>query len=239
MQHTKLLLSFALLSVFFAPALVLAHEQRSVQIGGTVYQFTVGSLGEPVIVDDKTGVDLGVKLLDEAGLASMGANVDHSQMVHLPDGTMLTAGAAVEGLEQTLQVELQADGKKKVLPFTTVYGTPGKYKAVFIPTTEAAFSYRIFGTVAGTPVDLLFSCNPGGHAMSGDVMLVNEKLSDQVTVIARKGGFGCFAAKEDFGFPEEAPTLISLERGGNGSLLWVGVFAIAASLFILLRRRSS
>ncbi len=61
--------------------------------------FVVGFLNELVCVDDKTGVDLKVSLVDPDKLNdSSSSNVK-----------------PVEGLEKTLKVEISAGDKKKVL----------------------------------------------------------------------------------------------------------------------------
>ena len=46
------------------------------------------------------------------------------------------------------------------------YGTrePGHYEAAFYPTVQTTYNYRIFGNVSGLPLDLTFTCAPGGVA---------------------------------------------------------------------------
>lgn len=221
------------------PLAASAHESRTVRIGTEVYQFTVGSLNEPIIVDDKTGVDLTVKELDVASMDDVAAHADMQGMIHLPDGTMIGGGTPVAGLEKTLEVELRSGDASRVLPLTTVYGSAGKYKAVFIPTTPGTYAYRIFGTVAGKDIDLTFTCSSAGHVMTSEPQVVNSRLTDDVTLLVEQGAFGCPAEKEAYGFPAEAPSLVSLERSPSYIPVGLSVLALAGVLYLLSRRRNT
>ena len=85
------------------PLVASAHEHATYTIDGAPYQIVIGSLNEPVAVDDKTGVDLTVnKCYTAACTATKG-----------PDGDMDgPAGTPVTGLESTLKVELVAGDQK-------------------------------------------------------------------------------------------------------------------------------
>ena len=122
-----------------------AHERDTFKIGDKYYVFTVGSLNEPFVVDNTSGVDLRVAQL--AGPPAAGSAKQNS--------------TAVTGLEQTLKVELAAGDKKETLTFDPSDEAPGSYAANFIPTVQTTYSYRIFGTFNKTPVDLTFTCVPG------------------------------------------------------------------------------
>src|SRR5437870_4471235 len=87
-----------------------AHENHVYRIGEKTYQFTVGSLNEPVTVDDKTGLDF---------------------KVSIPGAKPGAEATPVTGLDQTLKVELGAAGKKKVFNIQPSFGTPGAYKTSF------------------------------------------------------------------------------------------------------------
>ena len=159
-----------------------AHENHVYRIGDKTYQFTVGSLNEPVAVDDKTGLDFRVVSIAKPG----------------------GEGSPVAGLDQTLKVELAAGAKKKVFSLQPSFGQPGSYRTAFYPTVQTTLSYRIFGSVDNVPVDMTFTCNPAGHPRSPDDN--NEvQISDQVTQLSKRGMFGCPGAKDDMGFPEPAP----------------------------------
>jgi len=53
-----------LIAVLLMPV-AFAHEHQIYEINGKIYEFTMGSLNEPVAVDDKTGVDLRINLESE------------------------------------------------------------------------------------------------------------------------------------------------------------------------------
>lgn len=230
----RLVSLLALASVLAAPASAFAHEHQSFRIGDKVYDFTVGSINEPVAVDDKSGVEFSV------GLAN-----GHAEDAGHVDGDEHEAATPVTGLEKTLKVELKAAGKRKELPVTAVYGEPGSYKAVFIPTVATTLTYRIFGTIGGVPVDLEFTCNPAGHPATpeDDEELM---LDENVFRVARSGSFGCPAAKADLGFPEPSAAIVDIASGTAGSdggsasgatALALSVVALAFSVIGFARSR--
>ncbi len=212
------------LAAFLAlPFLASAHEQQVFDIGGEEYRFVVGSLNEPIVVDDKTGVELRVSLV---GHEDMAADDHHG------------AGGAVLGLEEDLQVELIAGDKKKVLALSPTYGTPGSYKAPFFPTVPTTLSYRFFGKIDETPVDIIFTCSQVGHTEAKEDTSRVE-ISPGVVRTFKTGAFGCPAAKEDMGFPEQSASLLSLEaKVGNAKAisLIAGMFTLLALSFVFFRR---
>jgi hypothetical protein len=223
--------------ILFAATLLIplaasAHQHETYRIGGKTYDITIGSLNEPVAVDDKSGVDLTVTLAAGAhGHDATGAA--HEEQAATP----------VLGLEKTLKVELQAAGKTKELPLTTQYGKPGSYKAVFIPTVATTITYRVFGTIDGTQVDLSFTCNPAGHPATPEDT-TEQAMGPNVTRVSKSGSFGCPAAKAELGFPEPAATLVDLRDGGESSDagkagIGLSVAALAMSFVALARRRAA
>jgi hypothetical protein len=162
-----------------------AHERQLYTIAGQDYLFVVGSLNEPIFVDDKTGVYLRVLTPDPNDPMNSNAN-----------GT-----APVEGLEETLQVELGAGNVTKVLQLEPAFGEPGTYEAPFYPTVATTITYRVFGTINNTPVDLTFTCSPAGEA--GDIADNSTvQISEGVVRRGIEGGYGCPAPLTDVGFPE-------------------------------------
>jgi hypothetical protein len=109
-----------------------AHEGRHVG----EYHFVVGFLHEPAIVEEPNGLDLRV------------TKGHHG------------AEEPVEGLAETLQAEVIFGGQVMSLKLSPVWGEPGAYKAEFIPTAEGAYTFRIFGTIEGTPIDERFTSGP-------------------------------------------------------------------------------
>lgn len=192
-----LLLVTILASVLF-PFGASAHQHATYHIGGNVYEFTIGSLNEPIAVDDKTGVELRVKIL--AGDSHQ--NEDE--------------GMPATGLESTLKVELIAGTAKKTLDLSPAFNDPGVYRAVFIPTVQTAYTYRIFGTINNTPVDVSFSCNPAGHPRSANDTTKVE-ISKGVERTLLSGAFGCPTARADLGFPEPSVSTYELNQGVLGA----------------------
>jgi hypothetical protein len=190
--------------LILVPAAADAHEHHLLEIGGMEYEFVIGSLGEPIVVDDKTGVDLRVS-------------------------TPGTPSLPVAGLEETLKVELIAGNARKVMDFSPVYNVPGSYKTMFYPTVATTLSYRVFGTVNETPVDITFTCSPAGHATAEDDA-TEVVLSEGVTRYLKSGSFGCPVEKEALGFPEASASVKDLKNnaGENGMATAALVVALAA-----------
>lgn len=182
---------FLLVALWLFPLSAFAHEVQHFRINDVTYKFVVGSLNEPLIVDDKSGVDLRVAILtgDEE--------------------------VPVEGLQDTLQVEVSAASKSRVFDLSTQYGTPGAYKVIFFPTTSDALTYRVFGLLDGTEIDLSFTCHTGGHVMGSAADENEVRMSDTVTRVLQRGSFGCPSDKEIFGFPERSADLRSVSQQSN------------------------
>lgn len=223
MKKVLSIVSAAMLLVI--PGLASAHETHQFRINGEVYQFVVGSLNEPITVDDKTGVHL---MVTEVGHA---VGSDHHD----------TAGG-VTGLEETLQVEIKAGKEQKVLPLTPLYGEPGAYRAPFYPTVATTYTYRFFGTIDGTPVDLSFSCSPAGHG-TAEEDTTEVELSEGVTRISKTGSFGCPAPKEELGFPEETVSLATLSEDVDAAQstgmagLALGIVSLLFAGVVYMRRK--
>jgi hypothetical protein len=225
---------FAFLAIFFSPLNVFAHERQVFDIGGQKYLFTVGSLNEPLAVDDKTGVDFRVKLADPKNPG---------------DGSASGAKPAT-GLEQSVQVEISAGDKKKILSLEPAYNDPGAYKAVFFPTIQTTLTYRFFGTINNTPVNLSFQCDASGVKKTEEDK-TETKTSAGVTRVLQVGSFGCPLAKDSLGFPENSTSLHGLHEDLHGDLSAIearaaassktgtilGVVALAVSLIAFLRTR--
>ncbi len=184
-------------ALFLLPLAAFAHEHRVYQVGNKKYNITVGSLDEPVHVDDKTGVEVIVSDLSNPPTGAAAMSDDG------PTGTPVT------GLGKSLQVEVSAGDQKKTLSLEPEDGKDGSYAAVFYPTVQTTYSYRIFGTLNGVPLDVTYACNPAPTADTPEDT-TPQKLSDQVTQTLKGGAFGCPEAKADAEFPEAAAPLADL-----------------------------
>jgi hypothetical protein len=197
--------ALAFIAVLFSPFSALAHERQVFDIGGQKYLFTVGSIGEPIVVDDKTAVDLRVKFADPANPG---------------DGN--TPGARpADGLEQSMQVEIIAGDKKKTFALEPAYKDPGAYKAVFFPTIQTALTYRFFGTINNVPVDVSFPCDASGVKKTEEDK-TEVKMSESVTRTLKVGSFGCPLAKDALGFPESSVSLNGLHEDIHADLAAIG-----------------
>ncbi len=197
-QFSLLCVGVFVFSILVAALPASAHEHDTFKIGGKYYVFTVGSLNEPFVVDTLSGVDLRVaQTLETAGNGS---------------GKEAAKGTPVTGLEQTLKVELAAGDKKETLSFDPSDKAPGSYEAGFIPTVQTTYSYRIFGTIEGSPVDLTFTCVPGEVSETAEDHS-QLKISDTITRINKVGAFGCPVDRKTLGFPE--PSLSTYELNQN------------------------
>jgi hypothetical protein len=194
-MNNRILLTTLTLALLTLPALASAHERQLINIGGTDYLFTVGSLNEPIIVDDKTGVDLRVKIADPKD----------------PTNASASGAKPVTDLDQTLKVEVIAGDKKKTIDLSPAYNDPGAYKNAFFPTVQTTFSYRFFGTINNNAVDITFTCNPAGHIASPEDKS-EVKLGEGVTRKYKTGQFGCPEAKDDLGFPEASMSVNGLHE---------------------------
>lgn len=67
----------------------------------------------------------------------------------------------VEGLEETLQLEVSYGGKSKLLKLRAVFDAPGHYTADLIPTQPGDYSFRLTGTIGDTDVDEIFDSASG------------------------------------------------------------------------------
>jgi hypothetical protein len=117
--HLAILAALALAALLASPA--AAHERR--QAGG--YSYVVGFGDEPAYAGEKNSVS--VAITDSAG-----------RPVRNADG---------------LEVMVMAGGKQsqmKLEPaFGEGWGTPGDYRAYFIPTAAGKYTFHLHGTIAG------------------------------------------------------------------------------------------
>lgn len=208
------------LALVALPVTTDAHSRWAFMINGEKYDFVIGSLNEPLTVDDKTGLDLRIS----------------------------KATAPVTGLEESLKVEMIAGDARRTTDISPVYGTAGAYKNVFYPTIATTLSYRIFGTIAETPFDYTFTCNPAGHAVATDDTS-EVKVSDSVTRLLQAGSFSCPTAKEDLGFPEKSVALAGfsaevekrVKRAKHKGMAGIGlsVLALALAGYAVMSRKNN
>jgi hypothetical protein len=134
----------AVLTLFaLLPANTGAHESRDVADGQVT--LVVGFLNEPVSVGDKSGLDLRVSKPAPAGTPAA-------------DGEDATV--PVEGLETTLQAEVFFGDQSMALTIEPRFGQPGAYASWFYPNAAGDYSFHVFGTIEGVPIDETFTSGP-------------------------------------------------------------------------------
>lgn len=179
-------------ALLLLPVMVSAHERQAFEIGGEQYLFIVGSLSEPLVVDDKSGTDLRVYKADPDDIGNSSA----------------PGAEPVEGLEESLKVIMSADGQSREMDLSTVYGQVGAYKTLFFPTKSTQLTYTIVGELNGVEIELPFTCQFGDHVMSGhEGHAGTEELSNNVTRIFQSGSFTCPQEKAPLGFPEQSASV--------------------------------
>ena len=208
------------LIVALLPVMASAHERQQFEINGITYQFVMGSIGEPVHIDDKSGVELRVERVN-----ILAGHEDHH-----------TSGpGAVEGLEKTLKVEVQSHNESRIMELTPGYAQPGMYRAVFYPTAAGTYTYRFFGTLEDIPVDLTFTC-ASGHVMEGAEDVTREEVGPGITRVLKAGSFGCPKEKSDMGFPYAFPSSADL-RSSDYQALGLAAAAFSVTIFARIRTR--
>jgi hypothetical protein len=118
-------------------ATLLAVYQSAAAHGHTEvgdYELVIGFHNEPAYQGEPNGLDLFV--------------------------TNLETGESVNGLEETLQVEIIFGSSTKELEIEPQFGQDGAYTAHVIPTEAGDYTWHIFGTIEDTPVDVSMTSSP-------------------------------------------------------------------------------
>jgi len=200
------------LLVLVSPLTAFAHEQRDIANG--TYHLVVGFLNEPAFVDQQNGLSLRVSKLDAAPATPAASDED-------------AVGTPVEGVADSLKVEVIFGDQKMELPLEPEFRDPGAYRAIFFPTAEGDYTFHIFGDIEGTAVDETFTSSPEGFSSveSIEPLRFPKKASfrsgDGVVVGTLTGGAG-----SDGGGPGLP----------GGSVLAAAGVAVAAGLWLWRRR---
>jgi hypothetical protein len=120
----------ALCLAILVPLTAFAHGHT--EVGD--YELVIGFHNEPAYQGEPNGLDLFV--------------------------TNLTTGEPVNGLEETLRVELIYGASKQELTIETQFGQDGAYTAHVLPTEAGDYTWHIWGDIEGTPVDVSMTSSP-------------------------------------------------------------------------------
>lgn len=116
--------------LFAASAPVFAHGH--LEVGN--YELVIGFRVEPAFQGEPNGLDLFV--------------------------TNIETGEWVNGLEESLQVEIIYGSSVKELELSARWGQEGAYTANVLPTTAGDYTWHIWGDIEGTPVDVRMTSSP-------------------------------------------------------------------------------
>jgi hypothetical protein len=180
----SLIISIAIPSQF-----AFAHEKQLLSINEKPYLFIVGSVGEPVYINDKSGVELFAYTPDPNDPLSEDSN-----------GTK-----PITGLEKSLKVEVSAGPTNKTLDLEPDEENQAHYTATFFPSAETTYTYTLTGTVDNTPVHISYSCVPGGVEDDDDESAGGDNtktvLSQGVIREQIAGGFSCPMPRDEVTIP--------------------------------------
>lgn len=149
----------------------------------------------------------------------------------------------VEGLEQTLQVEVThiGSGVSKSMRLTRVIGDPGHYRAGLIPTAPGHYRFRFFGTVEGNLVDESFESGPNTFSSvnpAGDLYFPQRQATVREIEGAVRGAQSSAEGAQDAAIEASDGASAARMLGIAGIVLGVlGIGTGAAGLAIGLRRR--
>lgn len=119
-----------LAAVLLSPLTALAHGHT--QVGD--YELVIGFHNEPAYQGEPNSLDLFV--------------------------TNTKTNEQVNGLADTLKVEIIYGSSKKELPMEAQWGQDGAYTAYVVPTEAGDYTWHIWGDIQGTPVDVSMTSSP-------------------------------------------------------------------------------
>ena len=216
---------------------VFAHEGR--EVGD--YSINIGWIVEPAYEGVMNGVEVRVTRVTVSGADDHGESMSSTKNDDARDG-MATAdhhdeSAAVEGLENTLQVEVVyvPTGASRVVNLSADVNEAGRYTAALLPTTPGVYEFRVFGAIEGMQVDETFASRGGGgfddiRPLAG-LQFPEELPSAREMESAVRGAISTAEQAQDAA--EEGPgvlSIVALALGVSGAVLG------AAGLIIGLRR---
>ena len=205
-QYRRLLATaIVILLPLFFATVAQAHEGREVG----PYLFVVGFRDEPALEGFLNGIDLQVEVA--------------------------TSGEAVEGLQDSLQVELLyvPSGDSKVFDLEPIFEAPGHYTADFIPTAPGEYRLRFFGTIDELAVDETFE---SGHDTFSDVETAQEMQFPNPVPQAREFESAVRGAQQAAGEAQDSAATATLLAAAALVLGFVGAVAGLVALVTVRRR---
>jgi len=131
-QFVRLGVVLAVVLTLFAT--VSAHEGR--EVGDGKYEIVFGWRVEPAYTNLLNGPEMEIN-------------------------THGTDEQPVEGLDETLKLEVSYGGKTKTLKLRAVFDQPGHYTADLIPTQPGDYSFHLTGKIGDADIDEVFDSSQG------------------------------------------------------------------------------
>jgi hypothetical protein len=211
-----------MLVVFTSAGPAAAHEER--KVGN--YMFHVGFGDEPAFAGAKNSVQV---LLHDAKTDKPVTAIGDDLKVDVTQG----AGGAANDT-QKLTMNIEPDFK------VGSFGTPGDYRAFFIPTTPGTYTFHFTGSINGQKVDEKFTSGPNTFSNADDPATIQfpikEPTGSQVSTRVDRENQRLNQALADTRKQarDQAGTARTIAIVG----LVVGVVGLAAAAYGLTRKRA-
>lgn len=153
MKRVSALVLILVLAVVALAVPALAHEGREVGEYSIVFGWRV----EPAYTGIFNGPEFTVSAHHEEGEEPEATE----EAGHDDEGSDHHEEAGIEGLEDTLTLEVSFGGQTKVLPIHAVWQEPGSYTAYMIPTQPGDYVFHLTGKIGDVEVDETFSSADG------------------------------------------------------------------------------
>ena len=173
-----------------------------------------------------------------------------SPIADAADDTYDAGRVPVEGLEQTLQVEVTHVPTKasRVMDLRAVFEKPGNYAADLIPTAQGVYEIRVFGTIEGNEVDETFISQGGGGGFSdvlpaSDLHFPEPLTGNRELEGAVRGALDTAQQAQDAALSAQEAAIANGNSATNtlavlGTVLGaVGLVSGAGSLILVVRKR--
>lgn len=87
----------------------------------------------------------------------------YTTLLNGPELTVSTHGdeQPVEGLDETLEIEVSYGGKSKMLRLRAISDSPGSYTADLMPTQPGDYTFHLTGTIGDAVIDEVFDSSKG------------------------------------------------------------------------------
>lgn len=149
-----LVLSFVVV-VLSLPSIVQAHGEI---IEGD-YELTIGFRNEPAYEGEPNGLEL--RVVRHAEETETDEHAEEEGEEHTEESVAHeSTEVPVSGLEETLQVEIIHGSSRRELELRPVFGEEGVYTADVLPVAEGDYTWRIWGDIEGTSVDVELTSGP-------------------------------------------------------------------------------